>query len=158
MVRHGLLSPNSKLLPGAASRAGTPMDGRPGSMLSVVSNGTHSFFLSLQSYANFFISYLASVMTKSGVAKDERDTPMRRVRHRDGKLLRGGIGLTTGLGWSDRWVGFFFSRWCSILWASLDRRIFTPTFRENVLCIVLCAIDLFLELDTDGFTLELLFG
>ncbi|KIM35048.1 hypothetical protein M413DRAFT_369576 [Hebeloma cylindrosporum] len=40
-------------------------------------------------------------MTKSGVTKDERDTPMRRVRHRDGKLLRGGIGLTTGLGWSD---------------------------------------------------------
>ncbi|PPQ76682.1 hypothetical protein CVT26_004481 [Gymnopilus dilepis] len=82
MVRDGLLSPNSKLLPGAASRAATPMDGRPGSMLSVVSQG--------------------SVMTKSGIIKDERDTPMRRVRHRDGKLLRGGIGLTTGLGWSDR--------------------------------------------------------
>ncbi|KAF9474917.1 hypothetical protein BDN70DRAFT_884348 [Pholiota conissans] len=81
MLRHGLLSPNSKLLPGAGSRANTPLDGRPGSMLSVVSN--------------------ASVMTKSGIIKDERDTPMRRVRHRDGKLLRGGIGLTTGLGWSD---------------------------------------------------------
>ncbi|KAF8963482.1 hypothetical protein BDZ97DRAFT_998929 [Flammula alnicola] len=88
MVRHGLLSPNSKLLPGAQSRANTPMDGRPGSMLSVVSN--------------------ASIMTKSGVIKDERDTPNRRVRHRDGKLLRGGIGLTTGLGWSDRWVSIFF--------------------------------------------------
>jgi hypothetical protein len=36
--------------------------------------------------------------------KDERDTPKRRTRHRDGKLLRGGIGLTTGLGWSDRCV------------------------------------------------------
>jgi hypothetical protein len=46
-------------------------------------------------------------MTKSGVAKDERHTSMCRVRHRDGKLLRGGIGLTTGLGWSDRCVGFF---------------------------------------------------
>ena len=107
MVRHGLLSPNSKLLPGAASRSSTPMDGRPGSMLSVVSNGTYSLllFLTVLTYADaFFSSYLASVMTKSGVAKDERDTPMRRVRHRDGKLLRGGIGLTTGLGWSDRWV------------------------------------------------------
>jgi hypothetical protein len=40
--------------------------------------------------------------TKSGVFKDERDTIRRRVRHRDGRLLRGGIGLTTGLGWSDR--------------------------------------------------------
>ncbi|KAF8171133.1 hypothetical protein BJ912DRAFT_887235 [Pholiota molesta] len=43
----------------------------------------------------------ASVVTKSGIIKDDRDTPMRRVRHRDGRLLRGGIGLTTGLGWSD---------------------------------------------------------
>jgi hypothetical protein len=33
--------------------------------------------------------------------KDERDTPKRRDRHRDGRLLRGGVGLTTGLGWSD---------------------------------------------------------
>jgi hypothetical protein len=50
-------------------------------------------------------------MTKSGMAKDERDTPMRHVRHRDGKFLRGGIGLTTGyrLGWSDRCVGFFLN-------------------------------------------------
>jgi len=51
---------------------------------------------------------LASLMTKSGIIKDERDTPHRRVRHRDGKLLRGGIGLTTGLGWSDRWVSLVF--------------------------------------------------
>ena len=43
-------------------------------------------------------------MTKSGVIKDERDTPKRRTRHRDGRLLRGGIGLTTGLGWSDRFA------------------------------------------------------
>ena len=46
--------------------------------------------------------------SKSGVVKDERDTATRRVRHRDGKLLRGGLGLTTGLGWSDRSVFFFF--------------------------------------------------
>ncbi|KAF9522345.1 hypothetical protein CPB83DRAFT_864645 [Crepidotus variabilis] len=77
MVRHGLLSPNSRLLPGT-SRAVTPLDGRPGSMMS-----------------------MASSLTKSGILKDERDTPTRRVRHRDNKLLRGGIGLTTGLGWSD---------------------------------------------------------
>ncbi|KAG2007497.1 60s acidic ribosomal protein [Coprinopsis cinerea AmutBmut pab1-1] len=77
MVRHGLLSSNSKLLQGD-SRATTPHcggDGRPMSSMSTA--------------------------TKSGVMKDERDTPMRRVRHRDGRLLRGGVGLTTGLGWSD---------------------------------------------------------
>ncbi|KAF8992747.1 hypothetical protein BDQ17DRAFT_1369129 [Cyathus striatus] len=65
------------------SRAGTPQDGRPGSGLSMSSVGG------------------ASLMTKSGIFKDNRDTPQRRTRHRDGKLLRGGIGLTTGLGWSD---------------------------------------------------------
>jgi hypothetical protein len=43
-----------------------------------------------------------SIMTKSGIYKDERDTPRRRTRHRDGNMLRGGLGLTTGLGWSDR--------------------------------------------------------
>ncbi|KAJ3553167.1 hypothetical protein NP233_g12711 [Leucocoprinus birnbaumii] len=79
MVKHGLLSPHSKLLPQAEleRRASTPHlnDGRPGSTLSMAK--------------------------KSGVMKDERNTPMRKERHRDGKLLRGGIGLTTGLGWSD---------------------------------------------------------
>jgi hypothetical protein len=55
-----------------------------------------------------------SVRTKSGVFKDERDTVKRRHRHRDGKLLRGGIGLTTGLGWSDRYVSI-----CSIMSQSL---------------------------------------
>ena len=40
MLRHGLLSPNSKLLPQAdCSRAATPLDERPGSIMSVVSNG-----------------------------------------------------------------------------------------------------------------------
>jgi hypothetical protein len=40
MLRHGLLSPNSKLLPQAeCSRAPTPLDERPGSILSVVSIG-----------------------------------------------------------------------------------------------------------------------
>ncbi|TFK32513.1 hypothetical protein BDQ12DRAFT_500391 [Crucibulum laeve] len=83
MLKHGLLSANSKLLP--QSKATTPMtvDGRPGSTLSIALNGG------------------ASVMTKSGIMKDEKDSPMRRVRHCDGKTLCGGIGLTTGLGWSD---------------------------------------------------------
>ena len=40
MLRHSLLSPNSKLLPQTdCSRAATPLDGRPGSIMSVVSNG-----------------------------------------------------------------------------------------------------------------------
>ena len=41
-------------------------------------------------------------MTKSGIYRDPRDTERRRVRHRDQQLLRAGMGLTTGLGWSDR--------------------------------------------------------
>ncbi|KAI0668170.1 hypothetical protein C8Q78DRAFT_1081563 [Trametes maxima] len=81
MVRDGLLSANSKLV--QASRNNTPLpNDRPGSVFSVASTA-------------------ASVMTKSGLFKDERDTVKRRVRHRDGRLLAGGIGLTTGLGWSD---------------------------------------------------------
>ncbi|KAI0060518.1 hypothetical protein BV25DRAFT_938426 [Artomyces pyxidatus] len=84
MLRDGLLSPHSKILP-QNLRSDSPMvlggiDGdRPGSIMSIASTS----------------------MTKSGVFKDERDTVKRRVRHRDGRLLRGGIGLTTGLGWSD---------------------------------------------------------
>ncbi|KAF8352157.1 hypothetical protein F5887DRAFT_934193 [Amanita rubescens] len=78
MVRDGLLSPNSKLLP--ESERPFSSDFR-GSIYSVASN--------------------VSTITKSGIMKDVRDTPMRRHRHRDGRLLRGGIGLTTGLGWSD---------------------------------------------------------
>ncbi|KAI9464064.1 hypothetical protein BJY52DRAFT_1184460 [Lactarius psammicola] len=46
-------------------------------------------------------STVSASTPKSGIFKDERDTIRRRVRHRDGRLLRGGIGLTTGLGWSD---------------------------------------------------------
>ncbi|KAH8833771.1 hypothetical protein DL96DRAFT_1578351 [Flagelloscypha sp. PMI_526] len=72
MVRHGLLSPRSKLLANPS---------RPGSTASYASN--------------------SSVVTKSGIIKDARDTAERRTRHRDGSQLRGGLGLTTGLGWSD---------------------------------------------------------
>ncbi|CAL1715931.1 unnamed protein product [Somion occarium] len=86
MFRDGLLSPRSKLLPQDLREtisyvAGTTND-RSQSVLSVVSAA-------------------GSVMTKSGLQKDPRDTERRRVRHRDGQLLRAGMGLTTGLGWSD---------------------------------------------------------
>jgi hypothetical protein len=53
------------------------------------------------------ISLIAT--TATGLSKDTRDTPMRRTRHRDGRLLKGGVGLTTGLGWSDRLVFMFFT-------------------------------------------------
>jgi hypothetical protein len=43
---------------------------------------------------------MVSKITKSGLYQDKRDTAGLRVRYRNGKLLRGGIGLTTGLGWS----------------------------------------------------------
>lgn len=71
MLRHGLLSPHSKLFPQHDTNP------RPDSIISSVST------------------------TASGLPKDSRDTPMRRTRHRDGRLLKGGVGLTTGLGWSD---------------------------------------------------------
>ncbi|KAH6915570.1 hypothetical protein BKA70DRAFT_1215942 [Coprinopsis sp. MPI-PUGE-AT-0042] len=77
MVWDGLLSLfKSKLF--TDSRVNTSLigGGRPGSSLSTV--------------------------TKSGAIKDEQDTPMCQVRHPDGRLLWGGVGLMMGLGWSDR--------------------------------------------------------
>ncbi|KAG2159221.1 uncharacterized protein EDB93DRAFT_273121 [Suillus bovinus] len=85
MLRHGLLSPHSKLLPPS------PL---PQSRLSIASQA------SLQSTFSD-ASLITNSSTGSKHPKDSRDTPSRRVRHRDGRLLRGGIGLTTGLGWSD---------------------------------------------------------
>ncbi|KZT18891.1 hypothetical protein NEOLEDRAFT_1142817 [Neolentinus lepideus HHB14362 ss-1] len=81
MLRDGMLSPNSRLLPGMARTPSPlqPAGDRPGSIFSTT----------------------GSIMTKSGIYKDERDTAKRRTRHRDGRLLKGGLGLTTGLGWSD---------------------------------------------------------
>ena len=90
-----MLSPNSKLLP-------TP-EGDP-TRLSIMSNLTSSSYLSNASN----LSLMSTTSTSSKHPKDARDTPQRRVRHRDGKLLKGGIGLTTGLGWSDRLVSSFF--------------------------------------------------
>ncbi|KAJ8496381.1 hypothetical protein ONZ51_g1150 [Trametes cubensis] len=87
MFRDGLLSPRSKLLPGGAAPLSLYIDdnaeaGRANSVLSVASTA-------------------ASTMTKSGVYRDPRDTQRRRNRHKDQSLLRAGMGLTTGLGWSD---------------------------------------------------------
>ncbi|KAI6041553.1 hypothetical protein EDC04DRAFT_1263385 [Pisolithus marmoratus] len=86
MLRHGMLSPNSKLLPQPSADSLNRM--------SIVSDVSHMSYFSNASNVS-----LASTSSKH--PKDSRDTPRRRTRHRDGKLLKGGIGLTTGLGWSD---------------------------------------------------------
>ncbi|KAJ6591677.1 hypothetical protein DFH09DRAFT_181513 [Mycena vulgaris] len=72
MLHHGFLSPRSKLLPNTAASA------------SIAPSPASTVF-----------------PNTDPLPRDTRDTPKRRVRHRDGKTLRGGIGLTTGLGWSD---------------------------------------------------------
>ncbi|KAG8215979.1 hypothetical protein J3R82DRAFT_7964 [Butyriboletus roseoflavus] len=88
MLRHGMLSPNSKLLP--------PLEADP-TRLSIMSGLSSSSYISNGSN----VSLMSTTSTCSKHPKDARDTVQRRVRHRDGKLLKGGIGLTTGLGWSD---------------------------------------------------------
>lgn len=93
MLRHGMLSPSSKLLP--------QLD-EDRTRLSIMSSSSY-----LSNASNLSLKSTASTCSKH--AKDARDTPRRRVRHRDGKLLKGGIGLTTGLGWSDRLVTCHFS-------------------------------------------------
>ncbi|KAI0077556.1 hypothetical protein K474DRAFT_1064242 [Panus rudis PR-1116 ss-1] len=105
MLREGMLSPNSKLL-SQRSGAPSPVSGRPGSMFSVASSSASPEFVFLPDWTD-----MPAVMTKSGIYKDERDTVHRRTRHRDGRLLRGGIGLTTGLGWSDRCAPSSFPFW-----------------------------------------------
>ncbi len=111
MFRDGLLSPRSKLLPGGGSTLSLYMedDENPGkranSVLSVASTGTS--LLSPYQCVKTLISTMyiaASTMTKSGIYRDPRDTQRRRHRHKDQSLLRAGMGLTTGLGWSDRLV------------------------------------------------------
>lgn len=94
MLRHGMLSPNSKLLP-------QPNFGTDPSRMSIVSDVSQLSTASYLSNASN-LSLASNASTSSKHLKDARDTPKRRTRHRDGKLLRGGIGLTTGLGWSDR--------------------------------------------------------
>ncbi|KAG9313735.1 hypothetical protein JVU11DRAFT_6089 [Chiua virens] len=88
MLRHGMLSPNSKLLPQLEADT---------TRLSIMSDLSSSSRISNMS--NVSLKSMASTSSKH--PKDARDTFQRRVRHRDGRLLQGGIGLTTGLGWSD---------------------------------------------------------
>lgn len=111
MFRDGLLSPRSKLLPGGGSTVSLYMEDdettgkRANSVLSVASTGTS--LLSPYQCVKTLISTMyiaASTMTKSGIYRDPRDTQRRRHRHKDQSLLRAGMGLTTGLGWSDRLV------------------------------------------------------
>lgn len=90
MFRDGLLSPRSKLLPHG-----------PGSAYSLDNDDIVNDLDRSRSVLSV-ASTAGSVMTKSGLLyKDPRDTARRRLRHRDGHLLRAGMGLTTGLGWSD---------------------------------------------------------
>ncbi|KAL4247945.1 hypothetical protein ABKN59_008929 [Abortiporus biennis] len=83
MFRDGLLSPRSKLLPQSLKESFSLeyMSGKADRATSALS--------------------MVSTTTKSGLQRDPRDTVRRRLRHRDGSLLRAGMGLTTGLGWSD---------------------------------------------------------
>ncbi|KAG1888143.1 hypothetical protein F4604DRAFT_1916061 [Suillus subluteus] len=115
MLRHGLLSPHSKLLPSSP-----PAPNR----LSIASNLSQA---SLKS--NFSNQSDASLLTNSSTGskhpKDSRDTPGRRVRHRDGRLLRGGIGLTTD--------------WRSQLDLPLPSRFYPLHVRFSVLCRFHCA-------------------
>jgi hypothetical protein len=82
MLRNGLLSPRSKLFAGAAADLLPDALSR---LSSVFSNSTST-------------STASVAPTKRGLQKD---TARRHVRHHDGALLRGGLALTTGLGWSD---------------------------------------------------------
>ncbi len=104
MVKHGLLSPKSKLLPKSTSMDSLTSDEGIDPRASTISvrESDRNCFLLL--YGCLTAQSVTTNSTKSSILKDSRDTPRRRVRHKDGKLLRGGIGLTTGLGWSDRQV------------------------------------------------------
>lgn len=107
MLRDGLISPRSKVITALDTST------RPGSTISTGEIRLMSFSPTDGSSHGV----LASARTKTGLYKDDRDTLKRRTRHRDGRLLRGGVGLTTGLGWSDRCVNVFqvwvLSRRCS---------------------------------------------
>lgn len=113
MVKHGMLSPNSKLLP-----AGT----NPFAMSFGEVGASTASLSTTNSPASASTSKGKGGKGGNGILKDERDTVKRRTRHRDGSLLRGGIGLTTGLGWSDRCVERFMLAclpsllygWCGI--------------------------------------------
>ncbi|KAF9262945.1 hypothetical protein L218DRAFT_372407 [Marasmius fiardii PR-910] len=87
LLRDGALSHKSKLLPSTSIASMDSVD----SLVSLTSGQTRpGSTMSLRSTAS-----------NTSLLKDVRDTPVRRLRHKDGKLLKGGLGLTTGLGWSD---------------------------------------------------------
>ncbi|KAH8094586.1 hypothetical protein DFH11DRAFT_1753165 [Phellopilus nigrolimitatus] len=97
LLRAGVLSPHSKVLASAALMASLASSASRGSLASMGLGGGGRESIA----SNVTVASMGSVMTKSGLFKDERDTDRRRKRHRDGKQLREGLGLTTGLGWSD---------------------------------------------------------
>ncbi|KAF8513254.1 hypothetical protein BU17DRAFT_68869 [Hysterangium stoloniferum] len=86
MLRLGLLSPHSKLLPRMTPSPEPQARGRDASLERDVARMSP-------------VGSMFSTLSKH--PRDARDTEKRRQRHKDGRLLRGGIGLTTGLGWSD---------------------------------------------------------
>ncbi|KAK1224045.1 hypothetical protein PQX77_013067 [Marasmius sp. AFHP31] len=83
-VRDGVLSRKSKLIPTTSN--GTSGEVSPSSTQATRPESSTSF---------------GSIDSKASLLKDTRDTAVRRLRHKDRKLLGGGLGLTTGLGWSD---------------------------------------------------------
>ncbi|KAJ8080387.1 hypothetical protein PM082_017220 [Marasmius tenuissimus] len=87
LLRDGVLSHKSKLLPSSSFGTSDSTESLSNSQEDEERPGT--------------TMSLRSVDSKASLLKDTRDTPVRRLRHKDGKLLRGGLGLTTGLGWSD---------------------------------------------------------
>jgi hypothetical protein len=101
MCRDELLSPHSKLF--AATRTSSlPMGEFAGVDTRPMSSASQASLASAQSATSMSWSVSAvSNKTKSGLCTDKRDTIRRCVRQRDGKLLRCGIGFTTGLGWSE---------------------------------------------------------
>ncbi|KAF8494054.1 hypothetical protein JB92DRAFT_1154562 [Gautieria morchelliformis] len=135
MLRAGLLSPHSKLLPRSVmAPSPEPEDDEgaerdlPGARATLAKSSSTTSLSSVASTASTETLNKAASTTwlrQGGVGagvlsksvsmaslwsassagsqhpRDARDTERRRLRHKDGRLLRGGVGLTTGLGWSD---------------------------------------------------------
>ncbi|KAL0579885.1 hypothetical protein V5O48_002132 [Marasmius crinis-equi] len=90
LLRDGALSHKSKLLPPTSTSARSSVDSLVSSKAVEDASQRPGSTISLQ-----------SIDSKASLLKDTRDTPVRRLRHKNQNLLRGGLGLTTGLGWSD---------------------------------------------------------
>jgi hypothetical protein len=101
MFQHGLLSPWSKLFT-ATGTLSSLMGDLAGVDTCSMSSASQTSLAPTHSAASITPNVsTASNMFKSGLYKGEQDTTRRRVHHCDGKLLRGGIGPTTGSGWSN---------------------------------------------------------